>query len=111
MTDPQHRIATYGSLAPGEPNHKELDGLRGRWVDGHVRGRLRDAGWGAAIGFPGLVLDDDGVEVPVHVFESEDLPDHWTRLDEFEGEGYRRVSAVVHTELGNVEACIYVLAT
>jgi hypothetical protein len=29
--------------------------------------------------------------IEVYIFESLDLPDHWSRLDEFEGLGYRRV--------------------
>jgi hypothetical protein len=45
--DARHRLTTYGSLAPGRPNHHQLDGLEGRWSRGHVRGTLVDAGWGA----------------------------------------------------------------
>ncbi|WP_191061559.1 gamma-glutamylcyclotransferase family protein [Geminicoccus harenae] len=103
-------LATYGSLAPGEVNHHQLAGLAGRWMGGTVRGRLMEAGWGAALGFPGLVLDPDGQEVPVHLFHSPELPGHWPRLDAFEGNGYRRVVAQVDTADGPVEAWIYVLA-
>jgi hypothetical protein len=52
---------------------------------GTVRGKLMNAGWGTALGSPGLVLDQSGPPVDVHLFESLDLPDHWSRLDEFEG--------------------------
>jgi hypothetical protein len=38
------RLATYGSLAPGRPNHDQLDGLEGRWLKGHVDGMFVDAG-------------------------------------------------------------------
>ncbi|WP_159716006.1 gamma-glutamylcyclotransferase family protein [Geminicoccus flavidas] len=103
-------LATYGSLAPGEVNHHQLAGLTGRWMTGTVRGRLMEAGWGAALGFPGLVLDPSGEEVPVHLFHSPELPDHWPRLDAFEGDGYRRVVAQLETADGPVEAWIYVLA-
>lgn len=106
---PTHRLATYGSLAPGKPNHHHLHGLDGRWFPGHVHGRLVDAGWGSALGFPGLAVDPDGGRVGVHVFESRDLPAHWTRLDEFEGPQYERVVAPVHTPGGPVDACIYVV--
>jgi gamma-glutamylcyclotransferase (GGCT)/AIG2-like uncharacterized protein YtfP len=44
------------------------------------------------------------------VFESVDLPDHWSRLDEFEGSGYSRVVASVSTPDGDIAANIYVLA-
>ena len=105
----RHRLATYGSLAPGRPNHHQLDGLKGRWSRGHVHGRLVDAGWGAGLGYPALVLDSDAVAVEVHVFESADLPAHWSRLDDFEGPGYRRVTTTVSTTTGQLDAFIYVL--
>ena len=107
----EHRLATYGSLAPGRVNHKELSDLEGSWFRGTVRGTLAQEGWGAALGYPGLVLDSSGEEVEVHVFESADLPDHWARLDAFEGTGYRRVTASVQTPEGIFEASIYVLDT
>lgn len=101
------RLATYGTLAPGQPNHHQLDGLDGRWLRGHVHGRLVDAGWGASLGYPGLVLDPDGPAVDVSVFESGDLPQHWARLDEFEGSGYQRAPTTVRTAEGNLDAFIY----
>ena len=103
------RLATYGSLAPGEVNHHQLAGLEGRWLRGTVRGRRVAAGWGVALGFPGLVLDESGPAVDVQVFESPDLPEHWARLDEFEGPGYRRVVARVSTPDGDLYAQIYVI--
>lgn len=104
------RLATYGTLAPGRVNHHRLAGLKGRWRQGTVRGRLVDAGWGAALGYPGLVLDPLGPVVEVHLFESPELPDHWPRLDAFEGTGYRRVVAPVRTADGELAAWIYVVA-
>jgi gamma-glutamylcyclotransferase (GGCT)/AIG2-like uncharacterized protein YtfP len=106
---PLHRLATYGSLAPGRPNHHQLDGLKGRWLDGHVCGRLVNAGWGADLGYPALVLDPRGPAIPVHIFESLDLPENWARLDDFEGSGYQRVVTTVLTSAGDIEASIYVL--
>ncbi|WP_027132756.1 gamma-glutamylcyclotransferase family protein [Geminicoccus roseus] len=103
------RLATYGSLAPDRVNHHRLEGLAGRWRHGTVRGRLIDAGWGAALGHPGLVLDPGGPLVEVQLFESPDLPGHWARLDAFEGDGYRRVATLVRTEDGEAEAWIYVV--
>ena len=103
------RFATYGTLAPGRVNHHQLAGLKGRWRQGTVRGRLVDAGWGAALGYPGLVLDPLGPVVEVHLFESSDLPDHWPRLDAFEGTGYRRVVTQVRTADGDLDAWIYVI--
>jgi gamma-glutamylcyclotransferase (GGCT)/AIG2-like uncharacterized protein YtfP len=85
------RLATYGSLSPGKVNHHELAGLAGNWRMGTVRGRLAPEGWGAPLGYPGLILDPKAPPVVVNLFESPDLPQHWSRLDEFEGPGYRRV--------------------
>ena len=110
MAGAETRLVTYGTLSPGQPNHHQLDGLTGRWRTGTVRGHRRDSGWGAAIGFPGLVADPKGPHVPVHLFESDDLPRHWHRLDEFEGEGYVRSTIEVATPEGSVEAQIYLLA-
>lgn len=104
------RLATYGSLSPGEINHSQLSGLKGRWLKGRVRGHLQNAGWGSSMGFPGLTLDAGGPEVNANVFESSELPGHWLRLDEFEGSEYRRVVTQVQTEEGLLEANIYVVA-
>ncbi len=108
MTAAPPRLATYGTLRPGRPNHHQLDGLQGRWSPGFVRGVLVEAGWGATLGYPALVLDPTGAEVAVDVFESVDLPAHWDRLDAFEGPGYSRVLTQVQTPGGEVEAAIYV---
>ena len=104
------RLASYGSLAPGRVNHHQLAGMQGQWRRGTVRGKLMPAGWGSAIGYPGLILDPAGPLVEVQVFESMDLPSHWSRLDEFEGPAYRRVVTQVGTEEGDLSACIYVVA-
>jgi gamma-glutamylcyclotransferase (GGCT)/AIG2-like uncharacterized protein YtfP len=109
MSTPAHgpgtadtRLATYGTLAPGRPNHAQLSDVPGRWLVGEVRGTLIEAGWGAAVGYPGLILTPDGPPIEVHVFESAALPDHWDRLDAFEGPGYARVAVDVSTPEGNL---------
>jgi uncharacterized protein (TIGR00290 family) len=104
------RLATYGTLAPGRQNHGQLSELPGRWIVGHVRGELVEAGWGASLGYPGLILDPDAAPVEVSVFESGELPGHWDRLDAFEGDGYRRVAVDVATAEGALPASIYVVA-
>lgn len=104
------RLAVYGTLAPGKPNHHQLDGLRGSWRPGMVRGRLHPEGWGATLGYPALEPDPRGEAVAVQIFESDDLPEHWARLDAFEGEGYQRVAIRVTSPEGEVDAYIYALA-
>ena len=56
-------------------------------------------------------MDPLGDLVDVHLFESPELPEHWDRLDEFEGSGYKRVVATVDTEGGERSSWIYVLAS
>ena len=107
---PDTRLAVYGTLAPGRVNHHQLSTLTGSWQRGTVNGKLFPGGWGAAMGFPGLILDPFGVSIQVDLFESIDLPEHWARLDEFEGSGYRRVVATILTGESKRNAWIYVLA-
>lgn len=103
----EHRLATYGTLAPGRPNHHQLAALRGEWSLGKVRGTLVANGWGAALGYPALILAEDGDEVEVHLFTSPDLPEHWDRLDAFEGSEYRRTEVEVETPEGARKAWMY----
>lgn len=107
MSDIDHRLAVYGSLAPGRSNHDQMAGMEGTWTPGLVRGRLAVDGWGEGGAYPALVCDPDGPEVAVLLFESADLPAHWARLDAFEDDGYAREAVVVELEAGPVEAWIY----
>ncbi len=75
-----------------------------------MRGKRVHKGWGAALGYPALVLDADGDTIEVHLFRSADLPNHWSRLDDFEGREYRRAAVQVETEDGLIGAWIYVAA-
>lgn len=105
-----HRLFVYGTLAPGRPNAHEMDGMVGTWEPAVARGDLLPDGWGAAAGYPAIVLADDGPEVPGLVFSSADLPAHWERLDEFEGEGYDRVLTKVRLADGQqASAFVYAL--
>ena len=104
------RLFVYGTLQPGGPNETVLGDIGGEWTPATVRGRLVNGGWGAEIGFPGIVLDDDGDTVSGYVFSSTALAEHWEYLDRFEGDEYLRVtSEVVLQSTGSVTAHIYVL--
>lgn len=61
------RLFVYGTLAPGQANADQLAGLRGDWQPACVRGVVLPDGWGAAAGYPGLILDDAAGEVRVTV--------------------------------------------
>ena len=84
------------------------------WVFGRRAGlRLASRRERARSGRLGLILpmlDGDGPVLHVAVFESQALPQHWDRLDAFEGPGYRRVTLEVATAEGALPASIYVLA-
>jgi gamma-glutamylcyclotransferase (GGCT)/AIG2-like uncharacterized protein YtfP len=98
-----HRLAVYGSLAPGRSNHDQLQGLHGQWHSGCiVRGDLADRGWGAGLGYPTLRWSPSGPAVPVDMFVSDELPRHWGRLDEFEGPDYQRIVVPVFAGAGVV---------
>lgn len=98
------RLAVYGSLLPGRENHEHVAGIRGEWRRGRVTGHLHQLG-----SYPALEWDPDGPAVPVHVLESPQLPEHWARLDAFEGEGYRRVVVPVELDSGETTAAnVYV---
>ena len=107
MTD---RLFIYGTLAPGRPNEHVLAEVRGTWEPATVKGKLLPEGWGAAVGYPGIVLDELGGEVHGFIFNSEELSAQWARLDEFEGDGYRRVVTSAELRDGSiVKAHIYAL--
>jgi len=103
-------LFVYGTLGPGRPNAHVLENIGGRWEEGHVGGSLLNKGWGAEMGYPGIVLDDSGNRVKGFVFFSENLAENWKTLDDFEGEGYERVAVEVTTDDGHLQqSWIYML--
>ncbi|GJM13164.1 MAG: gamma-glutamylcyclotransferase [Pseudohongiella sp.] len=104
-------LFVYGTLAPGEPNAEVLAGIHGSWRPACVRGTLRDAGWAAEFGYPGIELTDTENEVKGMLLTSVELQQHWDRLVEFEGSAYRRVEVTARCENGElVQAYIYEIA-
>ncbi len=93
------QLAVYGSLAPGRVNHHLLASLGGQWSSGlTVRGELLAQGWGDVLGYPALHWLPDGPEVEVQLLVSPQLPQHWSRLDEFEGAEYQRILVPVYRQ-------------
>jgi len=104
------RLFVYGTLGPGRPNEHVLGAIGGSCETATVTGTLRQEGWGAAMGYPGIDLDEHGGEVEGFLFTSENLSNHWAALDEFEGEAYERVLVKVKLKDGStVDAYIYTL--
>lgn len=107
-----NRLFVYGTLAPGRPNEHILADVPGTWEPATVRGSLLQEGWGAAVGYPGIVLTEYGDNIEGFLFTSDDLASHWARLDKFEGDGYVRVPVSVQLQDGTtIEAHIYALAS
>lgn len=105
------RLFVYGTLAPGRPNAHILADVPGQWQPVTTTGTLLSEGWGAAAGYPGIILDEHGGIVPGFLFSSEALADHWPRLDAFEGDGYVRVVTRVARHDGTtVDAYVYALS-
>lgn len=105
-----HHLFVYGTLAPGRPNQHILADIPGNWEPATVTGRLLPAGWGATLGYPGIVLDGEGSQVAGFLFSAQTLADHWDRLDAFEGEGYERVlTTATRMDGTTVRAYIYQL--
>ena len=69
------------------------------------------AAWDAALGFSGILLNENAPAVQGFLFFSENLAQHQAMLDEFEGEGYVRspVEATL-VETGElINSCVYSL--
>jgi len=67
------RLFVYGTLAPGRANHKVLKSIPGSWETATLRRTLIQDGWGAEMGYPGIVPTEDGGEVEGFVFSSAHL--------------------------------------
>ncbi len=89
---PDQFLIVYGSLAPGQPNYHELSNLEGKWTPAITEGILVNAGWADNLGYPGIHFHPISERKPIdcQLFRSTELVEHWPRLDEFEGDEYRR---------------------
>ena len=104
------RLFIYGSLQPGGPNEHVLAAIGGEFEPAVIKGNLVERGWGVSMGYPGLVVDESGIDVHGHVFSSSNLNAKWAYLDEFEGEEYERIVTSVTLLSGEqVQAHVYVL--
>lgn len=108
--DSTQRLFVYGTLAPGRKNHHMLAHVPGSWETAALRGILLEEGWGAIHGCPAIVPDESGDLVEGYLFSSEGLSEHWSDLDEFEGDDYLREQVSVQRSDGStVRAQVYTL--
>jgi len=105
------KLFVYGTLAPNRPNEHILKAIDGSWKKGFVWGRLYKEGWGAEMGYPGIRLEDKFEKKEGFIFYSNDLNNHWAKIDAFEGDAYQRVKTKItlEGEEGEIEAFIYAL--
>ena len=96
------RLALYGILRPGGSHYYEVRSIPGTWTTGTVRGWTYEITWGPAEGYDGLTLSPDGPPIDVDILESDELDRHLARLDDFEGPGYRRVTAAASLANGSL---------
>lgn len=106
-----NQLFVYGTLAPNRSNHHWLANIGGSFEAASITGVLIPQGWGAAEGYPAIIPDEQGQVVQGYLFKSENLPNHWQALDDFEGEGYVRTQVTVTLIDGRQEqAWVYALA-
>jgi gamma-glutamylcyclotransferase (GGCT)/AIG2-like uncharacterized protein YtfP len=107
MTD---TLFVYGTLQPNCPNGHVLDNIIGKFIPATVKGYLKDAGWSASMGYPGIQLNETGDTIHGFLFTSSNLIDNWDYLDDFEGSEFQREEVTVerYDEL-EVDTFIYVL--
>ena len=87
MKDAHEMVFVYGTLRRGASNHFRM--ADSRFVaEGKVRGKLYRIDW-----YPGIVVDENAGPVMGEIFETDALT--IAALDEFEGNGYRRVKIAV----------------
>lgn len=103
-------LFVYGTLMPNCPNGYVLENVVGKFIPATVRGYLKDAGWSASMGYPGIKLNEEGDTIHGYLFYSNNLINHWDNLDEFEGEEFERLEVNVerYDEM-DVDTFIYVL--
>jgi gamma-glutamylcyclotransferase (GGCT)/AIG2-like uncharacterized protein YtfP len=102
---PETALIIYGTLAPNAPNHHIVEHINGSWQQGIVRGKLRQYGWGADLGYFAFQHTPEGeaaTAIKAHVLLSKELPANWAYLDEFEGEGYKRILAKYELDNGQI---------
>ena len=103
-------LFVYGTLMPNCPNGYILENIVGKFVPATVRGFLKDAGWSATMGYPGIKLNEGGDTIHGFLFYSDNLINHWDFLDEFEGAEFQRVPVCVERfDEFEIDTFIYVL--
>ncbi len=103
-------LFVYGTLMPNCPNGHVLEEVVGKFVPATVKGKLKDQGWSASMGYPGITLDETRDTIHGFLFYSNNLINHWEKLDIFEGDEFERQEVCVERyDEFEVDTYIYVL--
>jgi len=105
LGQPSKRLISYGTLAPGQPNHSLVSDLKGEWEECVIRGTMNQKG--ELLRF---LWNPTGPEQTASLFTSNDLPSNWHRIDQFEGAEYRRQLVLAKTQDGISVGYAYVTA-
>ena len=98
------RLAVYGTLAPGRPNHHVVAPLGGSWSEGFVEGEWLTTGWAAAHGYRALRWQPGAERITAHLLAAPGLREAWPMLDRFEGPEYRRILIPVYRSTSGASA-------
>lgn len=103
---PEKKLIIYGTLAPGKPNYSKIEHIKGEWKKAVIKGVLQNKGWGAELGFYGFkhANADEQTTIEAQVLFSDELVANWPYLDDFEGDGYKRILARYELENGEAGA-------
>ncbi len=100
---PSQKLAVYGTLRPGQPNHGMLRDIDGLWTAARLKGVLDETG-----PYPTFTFSTKGSAVEAQLLISVELAEHWSRLDDFEGSEYSRHLGIVWGEDSPGIANVYV---
>lgn len=101
---PEKVLIVYGTLAPGKPNHSKIEHIKGEWEKAIIKGKLINKGWGAELGYNGFASagDEESITIEAYVLFSDELPANWQYIDDFEGNGYKRILTKYEMENGKI---------
>jgi gamma-glutamylcyclotransferase (GGCT)/AIG2-like uncharacterized protein YtfP len=103
LGQPNKKLVSYGTLAPGQPNHSLVSDMEGEWRECIIRGTLKQKE-----GLSRFSWNPAGSEQTASLFTSDDLPSNWQRIDQFEGVRYRRQLVPAKMQVGIVVGYAYI---
>ena len=101
-------LFVYGTLQKGKQHERVLKKLNGIWKKGYVNGKRLNISSGPDYGYPGLKLDKKGSKIYGMIFQSKKLKKYIKKIDDFEGNNYKRVISKIKLEDGTkIDSYLY----